>query len=80
MTNDCQKLLDNKAYIVMFRNGLGSYTTACLRGELAAAVQEVIHRTPDVGPHITDDWTPEKSLYRLTEKQFGNIVGIDKEN
>lgn len=72
--DDCKKLLDNGAYVVLYRNGLGSYTAVCLREGLAGEVQDVIDRTPDDGPHITDDWEPSKALYRLTEKQFGNIV------
>lgn len=72
--DDCKKLLDNGAYIVLFRNGLGSYTAVALRGMDAEDVQIVIDRLDDDGPHITDDIEPSKALYRLSEKAIGNIV------
>lgn len=72
--DDIKRLLDNGAYVVLFRNGLRSYTTVSLKGQDAADVQEIIDRTPDDGPHITDDFEPSRSLYRLSEKSIGNIV------
>lgn len=76
IADDCRKLLDNRAYIVLYRNGLRSYTGICLRDGDAGEVQSIIDRLDDDGPHITDDWTPSRVLHRLTEKQFGNIVGV----
>lgn len=52
----------------MYRNGLGSYTAVALKGDKAEEVQGIIDATPDDGPHITDDFTPSKVLYRLAEK------------
>jgi hypothetical protein len=77
--DDAMKLLDSGAYIVLYRNGLGSYTGVLLRDGNSGEVQGVIDRLDDNGPHITDDWTPSKVLYRLTEKAvFNRIVGAPK--
>ena len=77
LPDECKRLLDNGAYVVLYRNGLGSYTAVALRGELAAEVQAVIDQTEDTGPHITDDWEPSQALYRLSEKAIGNIIKSD---
>jgi hypothetical protein len=68
--DECKKLLDNGWTIALFKNGLDSYSAVATR-------KRVPERVIDDGV-ITDDWTPSKSLYRLTEKVFGNIV-ISKE-
>ena len=63
--NDVCKLLDNHWTIRLFRNGLGSYT--------AKARNAVTRKVA-----ITDDFTPEKALYRLVEKvTTGRIVQGD---
>ncbi len=61
--DDIAKLLDNGYEVVLFRNGLGSYTaTARQQGVLTGIVE-------------TDDLTPAKALYRLSEKvTTGRIV------
>lgn len=74
LADEVKKLLDNGAYVVLYRNGLGSYTAVALRNELTGEVQNVINMTDDMGPHITDDFEPSQALYRLAEKSLGNIV------
>jgi len=71
--NDCKKLLDNGFRILMYRNGLGSYTAVALRDE------ETLDDIDELSVRITDDWEPAKALYRLTEKVIcGNIVDWTK--
>ncbi len=60
--NDLCKLLDNHWSIRLFRNRLGSYTAKARNAVTCKVV-------------TTDDCTPEKALYRLTEKvTTGRIV------
>lgn len=68
----CQKLLDNKWGIVMFKNDLGSYTAVAYRdGQSIEDAMEYPHQ-------ITDDFTPSKAMHRLSEKcTLGRIVGVD---
>ena len=73
--NDCMKLLDNGRFIVLFQNGLGSYTAVALGNDDARKVQRIIDKIPGRGRHITEDCTPAKALYRLTEKAItGRVV------
>lgn len=72
--NDCMKLLDNRTAILLFRNQLQSYTAVALRDGNFGEAMCIVDRMDDTDPCITEDFTPEKVLYRLTEKQFGNIV------
>ncbi len=68
IVDDCAKLLDNGHCILMFRNELGSYTAIAVHmdsvadGELGFVVSGADEQ------HTTDDFTPSKALYRLTEK------------
>jgi hypothetical protein len=72
LPDECMKLLDNGWRIVLFKNGLGSYT--------AKAIKQVndegpLFETQTRKVVITDDFTPSKALYRLTEKTVtGRIV------
>lgn len=66
LPDECVKLLDNGWNVVLFKNGLGSYSAVATKKRLPESVI-------DDGV-ITDDFTPAKALYRLTEKVFGNIV------
>lgn len=66
LPDECVKLLDNRWNIVLFKNGLGSYS--------AVATKELPPESVIDEGVITDDFTPSKALYRLTEKVFGNIV------
>jgi uncharacterized protein YeeX (DUF496 family) len=75
--DDVRKLLDSGACVVLYRNELKTYTAVCVRPiDLAYAdIAGVIEEMQDDGPHITDDFTPSKALYRLTEKATtGRIV------
>jgi hypothetical protein len=61
MADECKKLLDNGWGVVLYKNDLGSYT----------AIAVPLEDLPPVNTeenHITDDFTPSKALYRLTEK------------
>lgn len=61
LPDECMKLLDNGWNVMLYKNQLGSYTASA--------------RNKSSGRHeVTDDFTPSKALYRLTEKVFGNIV------
>lgn len=75
LADECKKLLDNKAAIILFRNHLGSYSAMTMRGSYLKRLQRIIDTLPDEGNHITDDFEPSQALYRLAEKQIGNIVG-----
>ncbi len=69
LADECKKLLDNGHLIVMFSNGLGSYTAQSYsHGNWPVEIYE------GEPCHITDDFEPSHALYRLTEKVFGNIV------
>lgn len=74
LADECKKLLDNGATVVLFHNSLGSYTAAALYKSRAANVQYIIEGMPNDSPYSTDDFEPSQALYRLTEKVFGNIV------
>lgn len=61
MADDCMKLLDNGWQLTIFKNRLGSYTATA--------------KHPNGRTEITDDFSPSKVLYRLTEKvTTGRIV------
>jgi hypothetical protein len=62
IADDVTKLLDNGWHVMLYKNQLDSYTASAR------------HRSS--GRHeITDDFTPSKALYRLTEKAItGRIV------
>ena len=61
IADDTAKLLDNDWRVRLFRNALGSYTAVAVSSHAERRVE-------------TDDFTPSKALYRLTEKVFGRIV------
>ena len=69
LADECKKLLDNGHLIVMFANGLGSYTAQSYsQGNWPVVIDD------GEPSEITDDFEPSQALYRLTEKVFGNIV------
>lgn len=70
--NDVVKLLDNDWSVMLFRNDLGSYTAVAIMPE------QSVHDAMQCDSQITDDFTVEKVLFRLTEKCLcGRIVGSD---
>ena len=72
LADECKRLLDNGAAVVLMRNTLGSYTAVSFRGNDLKRLQRIIDRLPEEGKHITDDFEPSQALYRLAEKQIGN--------
>lgn len=60
--NDCAKLLDSGFTIQIFKNDIGSYTAVACKGD------ELLYDAQEDDSRITDDFTPAKALYRLTEK------------
>lgn len=67
IADDATKLLDNGWNVVLFKNGLGSYSGIATK---SMPPERVID-----GGVITDDFTPSRVLYRLTEKTItGRIV------
>jgi hypothetical protein len=81
--NDVLKLLDNGYAVLLYRNALGSYTAAASREpEKLAGLLEARDSDDDCSfeaefpeRQITDDFTPEKALYRLAEKATtGRVV------
>lgn len=74
VADECLRLLDDGAKVVLYRNGLGSYTAVSLRGADAERIEEIIDHLCSDGPHITDDFLPSKALHRLAEKSIGNIL------
>ena len=73
LADESKRMLDNGVYLVMFRNQMGTYTACALRGYRAEKVQRIVNVLED-GPNITDDFEPSQALYRLAEKQIGNIA------
>jgi hypothetical protein len=80
IADDVKKLLDRGDAVILYRNQLGSYTAVTItsserpgrRRQLALLLADM----PVDGPHITDDFTPSRALYRLTEKATtGRIAG-----
>lgn len=67
--DEIQKLLDRGEVIVLFRNGLGSYTAAAIQ-KTKTAVHREIDRMHALALTHTDDFTPSKSLDRLAEKML----------
>jgi hypothetical protein len=64
LADEAVKLLDNGWRVTLFKNQLGSYTAKAKNGAITV---------------ITDDFTPSKALYRLTEKAItGRIVRSDE--
>jgi len=69
--DDAMKVLDNGWGIVLFKNGLGSYTAVAVElveGEEAGSHQLTQLADSDGRTVITDDFTPSQVLYRLAEK------------
>lgn len=81
--DDCMKLLDAGHVIAMRKCGMGSYFAVCAKAhtEAHSILNEAIDKAvgvhevdeDEVGDNMpgvteTDDFTPSKSLYRLTEK------------
>jgi hypothetical protein len=67
LPDEFMKLLDNGWRVTLFKNQLGSYTAKA-------------KHVPTSRKVITDDFTPSKALYRLTEKAItGRIVGAPDE-
>jgi len=82
--DDARKLLDNGWTVQLYRNNLGSYTAAAIPPKAQKMLNEAgpfddvddkIEELLDDDRLITDDFTPSKALYRLTEKALtGRIV------
>lgn len=69
--DECKKLLDNGWAIVLFGNGIGSYTAIAVAPHDA----ECLDAVPKFESRLTDDFEPSQALYRLTEKVLcDNIV------
>lgn len=66
--DDCMKLLDAGHHVLLFKNGLGSYTGLVLKAGQSP------NEATEIDNQITDDFTPSQCLYRLTEKFFGRIA------
>jgi len=72
--DDCMKLLDNGYVILLFSNGIGSYTAVAVNADEADGIMPC-HCDDFDEWRITDDFTPSKALYRLVEKATtGRIV------
>jgi len=72
--DDLMKLLDNGVAVSIFKNDLGSYTAIAHNMEQSIIWEELLEDQFDES-QITDDFTPEKALYRLVEKvTTGRIV------
>lgn len=69
--DECKKLLDNGWSVVLFKNGLGSYTAVAVP---KAKQQRLLRAIPRPEKRLTDDFEPSQVLYRVTEKVLGNIV------
>lgn len=68
----CIKLLDNGWNVILFKNGLGTYSAVATRRPIP---ERVIERGV-----ITDRIEPSAALYALTEKAlFGRIVATKRE-
>lgn len=70
MSDGIEKLLDRGCMVVLFRNGIGTYTSAVIDGEAYDSVLEHIEEMDDMALTHTDDFTPAKSLKRLSEKML----------
>jgi hypothetical protein len=75
LPDECKKLLDNGWAIVMFSNGLGSYTAVALSRKTdneRRAIKSTAKAMKDIPENqITDDFEPSQALKRLTDKVFG---------
>lgn len=71
--DDVQKLLDRGYVIVMFKNGLGSFTAVAFTtaDEMSARIVRRVSKIDDDSRMLTDDFTPDKALRRLTDKMLG---------
>jgi len=72
IADDVVKLLDNGWRVELFKNQLGSYTARAVKRsrDEQGMVETFTKKVVD-----TDDFTPSKSLYRITEKAItGRIV------
>jgi len=63
--NEIAKVLDNGWKIALFRNMLDSYTAVAIN------LEETIEHAMENYTQITDDFSPTKVLYRLSEKISG---------
>jgi hypothetical protein len=68
--DEIQKLLDRGCTVVIFRNGLKSYTSAIVDANSEVSIAEQIDEMDDFAVTHTDDFTPSKSLTRLSEKML----------
>ena len=66
---EINRLLDNGAAVVIFKNQLGSYTAFASAHELDEF--RAIMEESDGNGHLTDDFTPEKAISRLADKVLG---------
>lgn len=67
---EVSSMFKSGAYVVMFQNRLGSFTSIDLPDRDKAVVQALIEHLDDVGRHITDAFTPEDSLQALADKHI----------
>lgn len=68
VVDDLRRSLDNGWTVMLRRNELNSYTAVAI-----AEGQEVTEAL-EIERQITDDFTPERALCRLSEKMIGNIL------
>ena len=66
------RFLDSLYIVVVWKNELGSYSSALVKREdfPAEGPDSLFDVDED---HFTDDMTPSKSLIRLADKPLGNI-------
>jgi hypothetical protein len=69
--DEIQRALDNGHVVVLFRNGMGSYTAATL--VMGTDVARKVNLAARRGT-LTDDFSPSKALHRLAEKLIGNVA------
>ena len=63
--SELSRLVDNGRAVIVFANALGSYTAAVVPEGLIDRAMESDEAD------ITDDFTPEKAMSRLADKQCG---------
>ena len=69
MNGDLNRLLDNGMCVVMFKNGLGSYTAfSVMVGQ--DDIERARNESEEDGT-LTDDRTPEAAMKRLADKVMG---------
>lgn len=75
-----QRILDSGSRIVLFRNRLGSYTALVTEtDEQAGLVEDAVQLAREVGPHITDRFSPSEAVQAIAEKLRERVDLWDRE-